>query len=38
MGRRGYIRDLVHNIQPAELDEIEQLIDEYEEGDGSAHA
>ena len=27
-----------NNIKPAELDEIERLIDEYEEGDGHAYA
>jgi hypothetical protein len=26
------------NVQPAELDELEQLIDEYEETEGSGHA
>ena len=29
---------LFHNIQPAELDEVERLIDEYEERDGHAYA
>lgn len=29
---------LFHNIQPAELDELERLIDEYEEGDGQDYA
>ncbi len=27
-----------HNVRPGELDELEQLIDEYEEADGSGHA
>jgi PilZ domain len=26
------------NVQPAELDELEQLIDDYEEAEGSGHA
>ena len=26
------------NVRPAELDELEQLIDEYEEAEGSGHA
>jgi len=26
------------NVRPAELDELEQLIDEYEETEGSGHA
>jgi hypothetical protein len=26
------------NVRPTELDELEQLIDEYEEAEGSGHA
>ena len=28
----------LQNIRPAELDELEQLIDEYNEAEGSGHA
>jgi hypothetical protein len=29
---------LFQNVRPAELDELEQLVDEYEEAEGSGHA
>ena len=40
MGRRGCIRDLVLKKKSgsAKLDELEQLIEKYEEGEGHGHA
>jgi len=39
MGRSGCIRDLVlKKSGSAKLDELEQLIEKYEEGEGHGHA